>query len=160
MAETSSDQRPTLGADQRSARDATDAVGRFVAELQAGLDDGDSDLYNRHFANDVLWGSPFGETILGYQDLHAIHRRLTANHVAGPSRYEIERVASPHPDVALAQVRRTALDADGHALDPDAADSFSEIALYVLVRRDDTWWLAAGQNTVTSPALKQALIHQ
>lgn len=29
---------------------------------------------------------------------------------------------------------------------------FSEIALYVLVKRNGTWWLAAGQNTPVRPA--------
>lgn len=34
---------------------------RFVGELQAGIDARDADVYNRHFADDVLWGSPFGQ---------------------------------------------------------------------------------------------------
>ena len=33
----------------------------------------------------------------------------------------------------------------------DLTGSFSEMALYVLVRRDGTWWLAAGQNTPVQP---------
>jgi hypothetical protein len=42
-----------------------------------------------------------------------------------------------------------ALDPDGRPLEPtsNATGAFSEMALYVLVRRNDTWWLAAGQNT-------------
>jgi hypothetical protein len=55
--------------------------------------------------------------------------------------------------VALAQVRRVALDPDGQPVTPsaDMTGSFSEMALYVLVRRDGTWWLAAGQNTPVQP---------
>jgi hypothetical protein len=33
----------------------------------------------------------------------------------------------------------------------DTNDAFSEMALYVLVRRDGTWWVAAGQNTPIRP---------
>lgn len=33
--------------------------------------------------------------------------------------------------------------------DPDRP--FSEMAMYVLVRRGDQWWLAAGQNTPMRP---------
>jgi len=59
------------------------------------------------------------------------------------------RVLAPGPGVAVAQVRNVALDPDGQPIKPsdDITDSFSEMALYVLVRRGADWWLAAGQNT-------------
>ncbi len=67
--------------------------------------------------------------------------------------YEIVQVLAPAPDVAVAQVRRVALDPVGRPLEPasDVIGAFSEMALYVLVRRDRTWWLAAGQNTLIRP---------
>jgi hypothetical protein len=56
--------------------------------------------------------------------------------------------------VAVAQVRRSALGPDGQPLPPadGLTGPFSEMALYVLVRRGATWWLAAGQNTPVLPA--------
>jgi len=146
--------RPTLGAHGNVADDAVAAVHRLVEELQAGLDQHDADLYNRHFADDVMWGSPFGATVDGYEQLHAIHLRLHRERRGGPSsRYEVVRVLAPAPDVVVAQVRRVGLDADGQpvAPTPDAIGAFSEMALYVLVRRGRTWWLAAGQNTPIRP---------
>ena len=146
--------RPVLGAGGPAADGAAEAVQGLVAELQAGLDSRDADVYNRHFAADVIWGSPFGATVHGYDRLHAIHVQLKRERRGGPSsRYEIVAVLSPAPDVALAQVRRVALDPDGQPVtsSADLAGSFSEMALYVLVRRDGTWWLAAGQNTVVQP---------
>ncbi len=146
--------RPVLGAGGLAADGAAEAVQGLVAELQAGLDAHDADVYNRHFAADVIWGSPFGATVHGYDRLHAIHVQLRREQRGGPSsRYEIAAVLSPAPDVALAQVRRVALDPDGQPVIPsaDLTGSFSEMALYVLVRRDETWWLAAGQNTPVQP---------
>ena len=146
--------RPELGAGGLAADGAAEAVQGLVAELQAGLDARDADVYNRHFAADVIWGSPFGATVHGYDRLHAIHVQLKREQRGGPSsRYEIVAVLSPAPDVALAQVRRVALDPDGQPVMPsaDLTGSFSEMALYVLVRRDGTWWLAAGQNTPVQP---------
>ena len=60
------------------------------------------------------------------------------------------------PDVIVTQVRRVALGPDGEPVPPrapgaDPAGGFSEMAMYVLVRRDGQWWLAAGQNTVLQP---------
>jgi len=146
--------RPVLGAGGLATGGAAEAVQGLVAKLQAGLDSRDADVYNRHFAADVIWGSPFGATVHGYDRLHAIHIQLKREQRGGPSsRYEIVAVLSPAPDVALAQVRRVALDPDGQPVTPsaDLTGSFSEMALYVLVRRDGTWWLAAGQNTPVQP---------
>ena len=116
-------------------------------------------MSNRHFAADIVWGSPFGATVHGYDELHSIHERLKKEQRGGPaSRYELVKVVAPAPDVAVAQIRRTALGADGAPLEPtvDLSGPFSEMALYVLVRRGGTWWLAAGQNTPVLPPPRPA----
>jgi uncharacterized protein (TIGR02246 family) len=142
--------RPTLGAEGAEAQEAIDAVARLVQELQAGLDQHDADLSNRHFAADAMWGSPFGATVNRHEELHAIHVRLKQQGKGGfSSRFEIVRVLAPAPGIAVAQVRRLALDPNGQPIElsDDVTGSFSEMALYVLVRRGGVWWLTAGQNT-------------
>jgi uncharacterized protein (TIGR02246 family) len=141
--------RPTIDTDPQGAADARAAVERQVAELQAGLDARDAAVYNRHFAADVIWGSPYGALVSGYDRLHAIHTRLHRAAPVGRSRYVTERVLTPAPGIAIAQVRREALDDDGTPLDP--RDSFHEMATYVLARREGEWWLVAGQNTPIQP---------
>ncbi len=154
-AEDTEVRRPRLGTDTKAAQDATAAVTRFVEELQAGIDTHDAELYNQHFADDVIWGSPYGEVVLGgYDELHAIHARLHEQGVSGPSsRYEIVRVLAVVRGVAVAHVRRVALDEHGKPVPPmtDLDGSFSEMALYVLVHHRNDWWLAAGQNTPIRP---------
>jgi ketosteroid isomerase-like protein len=115
--------RPVLGDGGVEMAEARAAVDALVAELQAGIDARDADVYNRHFADDLLWGSPFGAVLQGYEPLHTIHVRLNAEQRGGAaSRYEVAAVLSPAPDVVLTQVRR-----------------------------DGDWWLAAGQNTIVQP---------
>ncbi len=143
------DGRPAVGLSGAAGDRARSAIERQVAELQAGLHDQDAELYNRHFSADIMWGSPYGATVDGYEHLHAIHRRLHASGDRGDSRYEIVQMLTPAPDVALAQVRRTALDERGEPVPSVEGEArFSEMALYVLVHRDGNWWLAAGQNTI------------
>ena len=154
--------RPSFGTDDGAARRANQAVADFVAELQAGWDQHDAGITNRHFADDIVWGSPFGAVLQGYEQLHAIHVRLKRQATGGSSsRYEIVRALAPTPDVAVAQVRRVALDPAGHPLEPasDVTGAFSEMALYVLVRRDRTWWVAAGQNTLIRPGPPESQAH-
>ncbi len=134
--------------------DADTAIAAFVTELQQGWGQRDAAISNRHFAADVAWGSPYGATVHGYDQLHAIHTRLKQQGTGGrASRYEIVRAFAVSNDVIVAHVARYALDPEGQPIEPnsDTTGAFSEMALYVLVRRDGTWWLAAGQNTPIRP---------
>jgi len=133
---------------------ATTVVAGFVAELQEGWDRHDAAIADRRLAADVAWGSPYGATIDNYEQLFAIHQQLKKQGIGGPSsRYRIDRVLPLSDDVIVAQVARLALDPDGRPVEPAAQTdgAFSEMALYVLVRRGDTWWLAAGHNTPIRP---------
>lgn len=141
------DQRPVL------TRDGDAGVEAFVNGLQAAVDASDADRFNENFARDVLWGSPFGAIVDGYDDIHAIHSAMFGEAKergrdghGGGSRYEIEHARLVAPDVAIAYVRRTSLAEPGEVR-PGRADAFDELALFVLVRRDGTWWLAAGLHT-------------
>ncbi|MGF7235491.1 MAG: nuclear transport factor 2 family protein [Frankia sp.] len=127
-----------------SAGEAEEAVRELIERLQAGLDRGDADEYDSMFAADLLWGSPYGAVLAGFEPLNAIHHRLMENPTVSPSRYEVVQTLAPARDVVITQVRRRS--------GPDGPDSgptgFSEMAMYVLIRRDGRWWLAGGQNTV------------
>jgi uncharacterized protein (TIGR02246 family) len=155
MAEDHTDARPTLHLNDDAVKEANEAVAGFVAELQAGWDQHDANISDRHLAADIVWGSPFGATVYGYELLHAIHLKLKEQNKGGPSsRFEVERVLVLAHDVAIAHVRRVALQANGQPIEPssDSSSAFSEMALYVLVRRNNSWWIAAGQNTPIRPA--------
>lgn len=143
--------RPSLGVPSDEARAAVDA---FAAGLQAGHDRRDADILNRQFAADVIWGSPFGALVDGFDRLHPIHVGFQES--AGsehPFRYQARHVLALGEDVVVAHIARLALGEDGDPLPPrsDSDQPFSEMAMYVLVRRDGRWWLAAGQNTPIRP---------
>jgi PPOX class F420-dependent enzyme/OxyR family protein/uncharacterized protein (TIGR02246 family) len=152
--EGSASSRLALDTQGTTAQRANEAVAHLIAELQAGWDQHDAEITDRSLADDVLWGSPYGATLQGYEKLHDIHIRLKEQGKGGTaSRFEAVAVLAPTPNVVVAHVRRVALDSGGHALQPtsDLTGAFSEMALYVLVRRDRTWWLVAGQNTPLRP---------
>jgi uncharacterized protein (TIGR02246 family) len=141
----------TLGIDHPEAQAA---VRAFAAGLQAGYDQRDAEVLNRQFAADVIWGSPFGALIEGYEHLHPIHVRFQEKPRTGPSfRYSVRHVMAVSEDVVVAHIARVSMGSDGKPQPPSSAPDqpFSEMAMYVLVRRDRQWWLAAGQNTPMRP---------
>lgn len=134
--------RPTLGLDRDPA-----PVEVFIRELQEAIDTGDATAFNRHFAGDVLWGSPFGAVAVGFDQIHAIHARMFASvaPVKGAARYVVEHTRFLTDDVAVAYVRRVSAQPSEPPA-PGRPGSFDELALLVLVRRDGEWWLAAAQH--------------
>ncbi|MBM9438887.1 nuclear transport factor 2 family protein [Actinacidiphila bryophytorum] len=133
--------------------EARAAAEEFAAGLQAGHDRRDADVLNRQFAADVVWGTPYGALVDGYRQLHPIHVRFQQAGGAPAVRYEVRHVLAVGEDAVVAHIARLVLDADGRPrpLDADQGGQFSELAMYVLVRRDGRWWLAAGQNTPIRP---------
>ena len=130
---------PILGSEERDP-ETREALAVLLNDLQNGWDEHDADITDQHHAADIVWGSPFGASVRGYDSLHPIHARLKARDTGGRrSRFEVVEAVAPTNDVVVAQIRRDA-PADGD-------DAFSEMAMYVLVRRAGTWWLAAAQNT-------------
>ncbi len=127
----------------------------FAAGLQAGYDQRDAEMLNRQFVADVIWGSPYGALVDGYEQLHPIHVRFQQQPKKGPAfRYQVRHVLVVHEDVAIAHIARLALGPGDEPLPPsdDPDRPFCEMAMYVLIRRGGQWWLAAGQNTPMRPS--------
>ena len=145
--------RPDAWIDHSS--DDRRAIERVFAGLERGFNEHDAEAFNRSFAHDVIWGSPYGGTVNGYDHLHAIHQRFAKNTMAkAHSRYTLVNLVFASPEVAVAHVRREATDERGQVIDPTRAEQahiFHELAMFVLVKRDGAWWIAAGHNTPIRP---------
>ena len=131
-----------------------DAILAVIATLERAVNASDGDLFDSVLSEDVIWGSPKGQIVLGLEQLNPIHRRLAANsrQYGYTSRFTLEALGFIGPDFACASVRRTGLDESGVPLTPSPGSIVQELALYVLVRRDDRWWIVSAQNT---PAIFQ-----
>jgi len=67
--------------------------------------------------------------------------------------YQVRHVLALSDDVIVAHIARLGSLPGGPPLPAsfDPEQPFSEMAMYVLVRRNGQWWLAAGQNTPMRP---------
>ncbi|MFY9939013.1 MAG: DUF4440 domain-containing protein [Silvibacterium sp.] len=126
-----------------------DAILAVFATLERAVNTSDGDLFDSVIGEDVVWGSPKGQLVLGLDLLNSIHRRLAANsrQYGSSSRFTLEALGFIRADIACATVRRIGLDEHGRPLIPSQNSIVQELALYVLVKRADRWWIAGAQNT-------------
>ena len=121
------------------------AIRAIVADVQTAFNTNDPVLMNAHFAADASVVTAMGKRVTGIDAL----RRAAEEGMAAALRDEFVRyvvtdIRFIRPDVALAYKEATATDADG---EPNELDH-SMVALYVLVKDDGRWLVAARQNTL------------
>lgn len=121
------------------------AIRAIVADVQTAFNTNDPVLMNAHFAADASVVTAVGKRVFGIDAL----RRAAEEGMAAALhdqfvRYVVTDIRFIRPDVALAYKEATATDADGEPIELD----HSMVALYVLVKDDGRWLVAARQNTL------------
>ena len=121
------------------------AIRSVIAAIESGFNDKDAERSVAHFTDDATAVSVAGVLVAGREALLGAHR----TGYAGPlrdqfARYELGDVTFLRPDVAIAHKRARAVGPDGAPIDLD----HTMIALYVFVRNDGRWQVAARQNTL------------
>ena len=124
--------------------EAESAAAVLATQLQDGLDAASADTYDA--CGSAPTSSGAAPTARPWPGSTSSTRSIisSSRHGTAPASRGSRSSRSWHPPrgVVVAHIRRRARREDG----------FSEMALYVLVKRDGTWWLAAAQNT---PAAQQ-----
>jgi uncharacterized protein (TIGR02246 family) len=125
----------------------TAALQQVIADIESGFNTNDAELSVKHFTDDASAVNVGGALTSGRDALLEAHRAG----FAGPLRdqyaqYELDDVVFVRPDVAVAHKRARATDARGEPIDVGHA----MIALYVFVKDDGRWRIAARQNTLVS----------
>jgi hypothetical protein len=95
-----------------------DAILAVIATLERAVNTSDGDLFDSVLGEDVIWGSPKGQIVLGLEQLNPIHRRLATNsrQYGHTSLFTLEALGFIGADLACASVRRTGLNERGSPL--------------------------------------------
>lgn len=125
------------------------AIKQVIGDIETAFNTNDPDLLVEHFARDGTAVNVVGVQLSGREALLENSRKG----LSGPlkqehARYEVSDVRFVRPDVALAYKRAWATTPDGELLAIDHA----MVALYVLVKEGERWWIAARQNTLVPDA--------
>ncbi|HZY68612.1 MAG TPA: SgcJ/EcaC family oxidoreductase [Devosia sp.] len=120
------------------------AIHRFVQVVENTQWQRNADAFLALFAPDAVWTNPVGRRLTGLEEISRFTRQGLA-HTAPDvfATYEVEHVTFLGPDAAAVNVRSRAVRVDRTPIagEPDGAK------LYVLVRHNKDWLLAAGHNT-------------
>lgn len=120
-------------------------IKQVIADVERGFNTNDAALMNKHLAPDAAAVNVMGIRLVGVEEIMAASEKG----LAGPlrdqyARYEVRDVRFVRPDVALVHKEAFAITKDGEPIDLDHAMN----ALYVLVKDNGTWLIAARQNTL------------
>lgn len=121
------------------------AIRRVIADVEAGFNTKDPELSVAHFAENASSVNVVGVQLTGRDALLEANRTGLAGFLSDQfARYELADVTFLRPDVAVAHKHAWATTPDGEPLDVGHAMN----ALYVLVKENHRWWIAARQNTL------------
>jgi uncharacterized protein (TIGR02246 family) len=130
-----------------STADDIAAIAGVIADVETGFNTKDAELSVAHFAPDATAVSVTGALVAGRDELLEAHRAGYAGPLRDQyARYELGDVTFLRPDVAVVHKRATATTREGEPIDVGHA----MIALYVLVREEGRWLVAARQNTLVT----------
>ncbi|MEV0687624.1 SgcJ/EcaC family oxidoreductase [Nocardia sp. NPDC050378] len=121
------------------------AIRQIVADTQTAFNTNDAELMTAPFAENAVVGNAVGTVLRGRGALLDANRRGLAGFLADEYvRYDVTDITFLRSDVAIAHKEARTTTADGTLIDTNPA----MVALYVLVKENDRWWVSARQNTL------------
>lgn len=125
--------------------DDSAAIHGVVADIETAFNTNDPELMTKHFAADGSAVDAMGRPLHGLSALReAADAGLSGFLRDQYVRYEVSGVDLLRADVAVAYKTARATDADGEPI----GVGHEMVAMYVLVKEDGRWWIAARQNTL------------
>ena len=120
------------------------AIHQTITEMEAAFNQHDADKLDRHFTQYATWVNVVGVRLSGWKQINEAHK-IT---LAGPLRnsyahYSVESIHFVRPDVAIAHIRQYPTTSEGKIIE----NGQGSLAIYVMVKEQGTWQIAAGQNT-------------
>ncbi|MEV0292429.1 SgcJ/EcaC family oxidoreductase [Nocardia sp. NPDC050710] len=145
MSATAAVQPPVVEDTTIDHTDDIAAIEQIVANVQAGYNTNDAELMTADFTANAAAGNAVGVVMVGKPTLLSAAAQGLAGFLKDEYvRYDVTDITFLRPDIAVAHKAARATTADGELIDTDPA----MVALYVLVKEDGRWWVAARHNTL------------
>lgn len=136
---------PTVSNPGPSEADDRAAIAALVADVEAGFNTNDPDLLISPFVENGTVVNVMGLQLDGRVAMLDNARTGLAGFLRDDrARYELVDLTFLRPDVAVGHKQGVAIGPDGEPIDV----GHDMVALYVFVKEDGRWWVAARQNTL------------
>ncbi|MBV9790979.1 MAG: SgcJ/EcaC family oxidoreductase [Chloroflexi bacterium] len=121
------------------------AIKQIIATIETGFNQKDAAACVKHFTQDATVVNVLGIRVSGWSAIHEAHVQGLAGHLRDEyARYDVHDLLFLRPDVAIAQVYGWPITQAGQPIE----DGQGMIAMYVMVKAHEQWWIAARQNTL------------
>lgn len=122
-----------------------DAIHQTITKMEAAFNQHDADKLDRHFTQNATWVNVVGTRLSGWKQINDTHNVLLAGPLSNSyAVYKIESIQFVRPDVAIAHIRQYPTTSEGKVIE----NGQCSLAIYVMVKEQGTWQVAAGQNTL------------
>ncbi|ADB34310.1 hypothetical protein Kfla_5296 [Kribbella flavida DSM 17836] len=122
-----------------------DQILELVKTVDKAQRDEDADAFLALFRQDALWVTGHGKRLYGRDTIAEFTRRVLPGATAsGYATYTPDHLLFVRPDIAVVNVNQTYHQHDGTATSQGSP-------VYFLAKDNDTWQIAAAQNTVVVP---------
>lgn len=106
--------------------------------LEAALEAKDASAFDQPFTEDVVFITPTGAIFRGWNEMHDYHRKRLGDSPDARARFELLALRLLTPEHAVVNVEQTLHTADF---------SVTNRGTWVLLARDETWWVCSVHNT-------------
>jgi len=143
-----SDWPPTVEDTTTDHTDDIDAIRNMIVDIETGFNSNDIELSVKHFTKNASVVNVLGAQTSGWNAIVEANRQGLAGLLKNEyARYELVDIVFLRPDVAVGHKHARAVTPAGDLMDNGSA----MIALYIFVKQDGRWWVAARQNTLIPP---------
>jgi uncharacterized protein (TIGR02246 family) len=137
--------RPTVHDTTTEHQADIEAIRQIIADIEAGFNTNNPDLLVEHLMQNATIVNVMGKQVSGWHNIFDVSvRGLTGALRDEYARYVVQDILFLRPDVAIAYKEAEATTANGEIIEGGQR----MIALYVLVKEQGRWWVAARQNTM------------
>ncbi|WP_459547422.1 YybH family protein [Nocardia sp. X0981] len=129
--------RPTAGIVEPETTTEAE-IETLFRTLEAALEAEAAAAFDQPFTEDVVFITPAGAILRGWDELHAYHRERLGGSPDARAHFELLALRLLTPDHAVVNVEQTLHTAEF---------SVANRGMWVLVERDETWWVGSVHNT-------------
>ena len=136
--------KPEIHDSREERQEEIDAIRRTITDMEAAFNQHDADKLDRHFTKNATWVNVVGVRLSGWKQINETHKITLAGPLRNSyARYTVENIHFVRPDVAIAHIRQYPTTSEGITIE----NGQGSLAIYVMVKEQGMWKVAAGQNT-------------